>query len=68
MKLAPSVMRVFICVSRVFCSTDQEKRESARGLILEMPFGHHNERFSLSSGFQALDTLRLNENRIRDKR
>ena len=52
MKLAPSVTRVFICVSRVFCSTDQENRESARGLILEMPFGFHNERFSLSSGFQ----------------
>ena len=30
--LAPSVTRVVICVSRVFCSTDQEKRETARSL------------------------------------
>ena len=30
--LAPSVTRVVICVSRAFCSTDQEKRETARSL------------------------------------
>ena len=32
-RLAPSVMRVVIWVSRAFCSTDQEKRETARSLI-----------------------------------
>ena len=31
-RLAPSVTRVVICVSREFCSTDQEKRETARSL------------------------------------
>ena len=31
-RLAPSVTRVVICVSRAFCSTDQEKRETARSL------------------------------------
>ena len=31
-RLAPSVTRVVICVSRAFCSTDQEKREIARSL------------------------------------
>ena len=31
-RLAPSVTRVVICVSRAFCSTDQEKRESAPSL------------------------------------
>ena len=30
--LAPSVTRVVICVSWAFCSTDQEKRETARSL------------------------------------
>ena len=30
--LAPSVTRVVIYVSRAFCSTDQEKRETARSL------------------------------------
>ena len=30
--LAPLVTRVVICVSRTFCSTDQEKRETARSL------------------------------------
>ena len=30
--LAPLVTRVVICVSRKFCSTDQEKRETARSL------------------------------------
>ena len=30
--VAPSVMHVVICVSRAFCSTDQEKRETARSL------------------------------------
>ena len=33
-RLAPSVTRVVICVSRAFCSTDQEKRETARRLFL----------------------------------
>ena len=28
----PSVTRVVICVSRAFCSTDQDKRETARSL------------------------------------
>ena len=32
--LAPSVTRVVICVSRAFCSTDQEKRETARSLFI----------------------------------
>ena len=31
-RLAPSVTRVVICVSRAFCSTDKEKRETARTL------------------------------------
>ena len=31
--LAPSVTRVVICVSRTFCLTDQEKRETARSLV-----------------------------------
>ena len=31
-RLAPSITRVFICVSRVFCSMDQEKRETARSI------------------------------------
>ena len=31
-RLAPSVTRVVICVSRAFCSTDKEKRETARSL------------------------------------
>ena len=30
--LAPSVTRVVIYVSRAFCSTDQERRETARSL------------------------------------
>ena len=33
-RLAPSVTHVVICVSRAFCSTDQEKRETARSLIM----------------------------------
>ena len=32
-RLALSVTRVVICVSRAFFSTDQEKRETARSLI-----------------------------------
>ena len=32
-RLAASVTRVFICVSRALCSTGQEKRETARSLI-----------------------------------
>ena len=32
--LAPSVTRVVICVSRSFCSMDQEKRETARSLCM----------------------------------
>ena len=32
-RLALSVTRVVICVSRAFCSTDQEKRETPRSLI-----------------------------------
>ena len=32
-RLAPSVTRVVIWVSRAFCSTDQEKRETARSLL-----------------------------------
>ena len=31
-RLAPSITRVVICVSRAFCSMDQEKRETARSL------------------------------------
>ena len=36
-RLAPTVTRVVICVSQAFCSTDQEKRETARSLD---DFGH----------------------------
>ena len=32
-RLAPSITRVVVCVSRAFCSTDQEKRETARSLV-----------------------------------
>ena len=32
-RLAPSITRMVICVSRAFCSTDQEKRETARSLV-----------------------------------
>ena len=35
-RLAPSVTRVVICVSRAFCSTDQEKRETARSLFCRL--------------------------------
>ena len=31
-RLVPSVSHVVICVSRAFCSTDKEKRETARSL------------------------------------
>ena len=31
-RLAPSVTRVVICVSRAFCSTDQDKRENFENL------------------------------------
>ena len=31
-RLPPPVTRVVICVSRAFCSTDQEKRETTRSL------------------------------------
>ena len=33
-RLAPSVTGVVVCVSRAFCSMDQEKRETARSLWL----------------------------------
>ena len=33
-RLAPPVTRVVICVSRAFCSMDQEKREIARSLVV----------------------------------
>ena len=33
-RLAPQVTRVVICVSRAFCLTDQEKRETSRSLLL----------------------------------
>ena len=36
--LAPSFMRVVICVSRAFCSTDKEIRETARGIIFVRTF------------------------------
>ena len=35
-RLAPSVMRVVICVSHAFCSTDQERRESAHSVFLSL--------------------------------
>ena len=40
-RLAPFVTRMVICVSRAFCSTDQEKRETARSLCYitkQIPF------------------------------
>ena len=36
--LAPSVTCMVICVSRAFCLTDQEKRETARSLFVVMQF------------------------------
>ena len=48
-RLAPSVTRVVICVSGAFCSTDQEKRETARSLpkkrLLKTTFCHSFIRF-----------------------
>ena len=45
--LAPSVTRVVICVSRAFCSTDQEKRETARSLhVCLLQGGPSNSGFS----------------------
>ena len=45
--LAPSVTRVVICVSRAFCSTDQEKRETARSLhVCLLQGGYSNSGFS----------------------
>ena len=35
-RLTPSVTRVVIYVSRAFCSTDQEKREAARTLLISV--------------------------------
>ena len=35
-RIAPSVTRVVICVSWAFCSTDQEKRETARSLFCRL--------------------------------
>ena len=32
-RLAPTVTRMVVCVSRAFCSKDQEKRETARSLL-----------------------------------
>ena len=31
----PYITRVVICVSRAFCSTDQERRETARSLVIQ---------------------------------
>ena len=31
----PYISRVVICVSRAFCSTDQERRETARSLVIQ---------------------------------
>ena len=47
-RLAPSVTRVVICVSRAFCSTDQEKRETARGLHVARFHYHTFSSFPLS--------------------
>ena len=48
-RLSPSVTRVVICVSGAFCSTDQEKRETARSLpkkrLLKTTFCHSSIRF-----------------------
>ena len=33
-RLAPSVTRVVICLSRAFCSTEARKRETARSLLI----------------------------------
>ena len=52
MKLVPSVTRVVISVSRAFCSTDQEKRDTPRSLILEMSFGHHIVGFPYQAAFK----------------
>ena len=52
MKLVPSVTRVVISVSRAFCSTDQEKRDTPRSLILEMSFGHHIVGFPYQAAFE----------------
>ena len=35
-RLRPSVTRVVIYVSQAFCSTDQEKREAARTLLISV--------------------------------
>ena len=41
-RLAPSVTRVVICVSRAFCSTDEEKRETARSLSIHRWINHYS--------------------------
>ena len=40
----PLVMHVVICVSRTFCSTDQEKRETARSLKSVIRFKNSRQR------------------------
>ena len=56
-RLAPSVTRVVICVSRAFCSTDQEKRETARSLAPFYSFCSRNR--SIQSRFLRPGLKRL---------
>ena len=48
---APSVTRVVICVSCAFCLMDQEKRETARSLVV---FGHDAFQLWADSGLSLL--------------
>ena len=59
-RLAPSVTRVVICVSRAFCSTDQEKKETARSLTILLrkptPPTHNITLAYLKSEFELFQT------------
>ena len=59
-RLAPSVTREVICVSRAFCSTDQEKRQTARSLTILLrkptPFTHKITLVYLKSEFELFQT------------
>ena len=58
-RLAPSVTCVVICVSRAFCSTDQEKRETARSLLFVRIRGKKKEKKKRKSNFVLVVVLLL---------
>ena len=67
-RVTPSVRRVVVCVSRTFCSTDQEKRETATVessfyIKLSQGFITYNARncycFSLKGNFEITDDTQV---------